>query len=194
MTGLSADRQGPAQVRVPAWGEVLLLTPQGEPHDGAAEHLPCDVAGHGIAAGATTGPAPVGSAAAGVPAPETGSFPDRVLAGTVGPFRGRVLAGTIDSMSGRVLAEIGDHLTGRALAGTAAIARPSATRAVRAATRAAVTGAVPGPGRLLPGAPPGPNPALPGGGPDTAPDIVRPMSLPDRGPSAIPPAHPEEGA
>ncbi|WP_436956133.1 hypothetical protein [Streptomyces sp. SudanB182_2057] len=124
-------------------------------------------------------------------------------------------------MPGRVLAEIADSSTGRVLAGAVATARPSATRTVLAGTRPAMTGAPAGPGLTGPGhtgpgltgpghtgpgltgpghtvpGHTGPGHTVPGltvPGPDTAPDIVRSPSLPDRGPSAIPPAHPEEGA
>ncbi|MFG3011867.1 anti-anti-sigma factor [Streptomyces cinerochromogenes] len=54
MTGSSATRPGPAPVPAPALGDVLPVTLQGAPHDGAAEQLQHDA--HRIA----SGPAPVG--------------------------------------------------------------------------------------------------------------------------------------
>jgi rsbT antagonist protein RsbS len=102
-------------------------------------------------------------------------LPGRAPAGTVGPFRGRVLAETIDFMPGRVLAEIADSCPGRVLAGSAGPARLSATR------NAPDTGDAPATRTVLAGTRP-------------APDIVRARPLAGRGPSAIPSAHPEEGA
>ncbi|MEU5084339.1 MULTISPECIES: hypothetical protein [Streptomyces] len=145
-------------------GKALVVTLRGEPYDGAAEHLQHDNAGR--AAGSFPG---------GVPAGGVDSFPDRALAGTIGLFPWRVPDETIDFMPGRVLAEIADSPPGRVLSGTAGPARLPATRNVPD------TGDAPATRTVLAGTRP-------------APDTVSARSLPDRGPSAIPSAHPEEGA
>ncbi|MET9447330.1 anti-anti-sigma factor [Streptomyces cinerochromogenes] len=94
MTGSSATRPGPAPVPAPVPGDVLLVTPRGEPHGGAAEQLRHDTA-HRTA----SSPAPAGGAAIDISGVETvGSFPGRVLAGTAAharlPATRTVLAGT----------------------------------------------------------------------------------------------------
>lgn len=78
MTGLPAMHPGPGPVPVLALGDVLLVTLQGELHDGAAEQLQ-----HDISRRIASGPAPV--------------------AGVVIDLSGVEI---IDSFLGRVLAEI----------------------------------------------------------------------------------------
>ncbi|MEU7564019.1 anti-anti-sigma factor [Streptomyces eurythermus] len=152
-------------VPVPALGEGLPVISRGEPYDGAAGHLRHDIAGR-----AAAGPAPAGGAVTGTSGAATaGCLPGRALAGTVDPFRGRLPAETIDFMPGRVPAEIADSFPGRVLAGTAGTACLPATGDAPA-TRTVLAGTRPAPG------------------------IGRALSLPDHGPSAIPSAHPEEGA